>query len=399
MKKVVPIDQLCIGMFLVRVTDASSNIQVKSQGVIRSEGTIDTLKNRGVLAIEVDLDKSEVVLEDDEVQVESEQSSGQVTKKTAKKTVSFETQQKDLAAADRLYSEACAVQSRFVKQLRNGSAPDFQDLNNLSQQIIDSVFDNKDALSCLVMLKESNEYLVQHSLNCSILLSIFARHKELSPSEVEDLTLGGLLMDVGMALLPPELVGYNADYSGSDLSVMQSHVDIGLEVVERFSDLPPMINEIIQNHHERIDGSGFPKGIFEPSLYAQMAGIVDTYDAMLTQSQYRMAGNTQETLNQMKKSGVFDNTLIDEFIAAIGLYPVGTLVLLKSDKLALVTQANEDDHCKPKVMVFYHVKNKHHIPIKIVDLKRNTDKIKVAVRPEEFDINLPKFFRTAVLPF
>jgi HD-GYP domain-containing protein (c-di-GMP phosphodiesterase class II) len=179
---------------------------------------------------------------------------------------------------------------------------------------------------------------------------------------------------------------------------MQSHVDIGCEVVERFADLSPMVREVIRDHHERIDGSGYPKQKTAESLpiCVQMAGIVDTYDAMITDRGYRSAKSTQAVLEALSDSPAFDDELIDSFIDAIGLYPVGSLVHLKSDKLAIVVQKHRHHPLKPRVMGFYSIRNKSHTEVKMIDLSKSTDKIIGAVRPEEFDLNLSKFFKSVL---
>ena len=190
MKKIVPIKELQIGMFVSQITKSKANLVVKSQGMIRSLATIESLTARGILELEIDFDKSDIDPPAPISQATSAPRNIQ-TRVANNKVISFEQHQKDLAAADRLYIESREIQGRFIRQLQSGQAPDFDSLNNLSQEIIDSVFENPDALACLIMLKESNEYLVEHALNCSILLSLFAKYKGFSQADTEDLTLAG----------------------------------------------------------------------------------------------------------------------------------------------------------------------------------------------------------------
>jgi HD-GYP domain-containing protein (c-di-GMP phosphodiesterase class II) len=401
MKKTVTITELQVGMYVSAITKSRSNLVVKSQGMIRSQATIDSLLARGILEFEIDLSKSDYQEPEQSQQTEPEEDKSKPIPFTDK-PISFEQQQKDLAVADRLYTEAREIHNRFIRQLQSGQAPDFNALNKLSNEIIDSVFDNADVLACLVMLKESNDYLVEHALNCSILMSIFAKHKGFSQAEVEDLTLAGLLMDCGMALLPKELVSSTEKFTEADLVLMRTHVDIGYEIAERFGDIPPIALDVIANHHERINGLGYPKQKTEDeiSLYAQMSAIVDTYDAMLTDRPFRSSASAQNILESLQNDDGFDKQLVNEFISAIGLFPVGSLVHLQSGKLAIVVQRNKQNPLKPTVMAFYSIRGKHHTEIKRIDLKRTqTDKIVGSVTPEEFDINLPHFFRTALLPF
>ncbi|WP_395340801.1 HD-GYP domain-containing protein [Ningiella sp. W23] len=396
MFETIAIDNVKVGMYLSQIKECEGKLQVKSQGLIKSMGTIESLKRRGVLSIEIDTDKS----------IHSAARNAAEAKKpamskarTSSAMLDFDQHREDLAKADKLYTQAREVQSRFVSQLRSGSSPDFDELNGICQDIIDSVFDNHDALSCLIMLNETSNYFAEHSLNCAILMGIFAKHRECPQADIEDLTLAGLLMDVGMALLPDDLSTREDAYSAADITLMRTHVDIGQEVIERYADLPPLVSEIVLNHHERIDGSGYPKQKSgdEISTYAQMAGIVDCYDAMITERAYKSSKGSQEVLESLLENKAFDTDLVESFIQAVGLYPVGSLVHLKSGKLAIVVQRRKDRPLKPNVMAFYSIRMKHHTEVKLIDLNKSSDKILGAVRPEEFKLNLPHFFRSALL--
>jgi HD-GYP domain-containing protein (c-di-GMP phosphodiesterase class II) len=397
MTQIVAIEDVKIGMYLVRINTSEARLQVKSQGLIKSSSTIENLRHRGVLTIEIDETKSTHVVDKKTVDIPAADKQTQTRKPLQALTV--EEQVKHLAVADKLYTQSRAIQSRFVKQLRSGDAPDFDQLSSMSQDIVDSVFENQEALSCLLMLKESNDYLVEHSLNCSILLSLFASHRGYSPSEIEDITLSGLIMDIGMSLLPKDLNQNAGEYSSSDMALMRTHVDIGFEVIQRYADLPIIVSEIVLNHHERIDGSGYPKQKTGDALpeYVQMATIVDYYDSMLTDRGYRSSTSAQTALEHLIADPGYDSSLVNSFIEAIGLYPVGSLVHLQSGKLAIVVKKNKKQSLKPVVMAFYSIRAKHHTEVKMIDLSKASDKIIGAVRPEEFELNLPKFFRTVLL--
>ncbi len=404
MKKIILIEELDVGMFVSGITQSKGNLIVKSQGMIKNPGTIESLKQKGILELEVDVDKSDFVFVEPESPELLEEPHQKVTteKRTIQpisKPIDFEDQKQAFSGADKLYTEAKEIHSRFFTTLKQGQAPDFDSLNNLSQEIIDSVFDNADALSCLVMLKETNNYLVEHALNNSILLTIFAKYRGYSQSVVEDLTMAGLLMDCGMALLPNELVKSNEELSETDQGLIRTHVDISFEIAERFSDVAPIVLDVIANHHERIDGSGYPKQktADEISEYAQMAAIVDMYDDLLTDKPYRGSVNAQKILENMQKDASLNTELVNEFVEAIGMFPIGSLVALKSGKLAIVVQRNPDNPLEPIVMSFYSIRSKAMTEVKRIDLKRQTsDKILSSVSPEEFDINLPNFFRNAL---
>lgn len=433
MIKSISISELTIGMYVENVVKQKGNVRIKSRGLIKTQSILDALKSKGILEIEVDFAKSRLPENHTSTKTESERmldsnntvannprtdsipsESGavsssvtmsksikipQVEQSQSKNADSAAQHQQALEEADKLYSQAKNVQKSFVDQLRSGSTPNVDDLNNLSQDIIESVFDNADALSCLLMLKDSNEYLVEHAINCAILLAMFARAKDMSEAEVEDLTNAGLLMDVGMTSLPRDLVAKTSKLSEAEWATMKTHVDIGIEIAENLVDPSPIVLDVIANHHERINGSGYPKAktASEISIYSQMAAIVDCYDAMISDRHHRPSVTATAALQELERDETLDRELVKEFINAIGLHPVGSLVELNSKNLGIVSKRNLEHPLDPTVMIFYSLETQLHTNVQRVDLREADDHIVTGVRPEEFSMNLGKFFKKVFL--
>jgi HD-GYP domain-containing protein (c-di-GMP phosphodiesterase class II) len=422
MIKKIHITELTIGMYVESVVKQNGNVRIKSKGLVKSQAILVALENKGILEVEVDFGKSIVPNNETNDKIvenhlaarsahpenynvvpsalENNGIESQIKESKLTNIINVGQHQEALKEADKLYIQAKNVQKNFVSQLRSGSRPNIDHLNDLSQNIINSVFDNADALSCLLMLKDSNEYLVEHAINCAILLTMFANSKGMSQAEVEDLTIAGLLMDIGMASLPADLLEKTSELNDTDWKIMRSHVEMGLDVAERLDDTPPIVLDVIANHHERINGSGYPKAktASEISVYAQMAGIVDCYDAMISNRQHQRSVSATAALHQLESNETLDRELVKEFINAIGLHPVGSLVQLSSQKLAIVSQRNDKQPLKPIVMIFYSMQTQLHTEIVRVDLSQSEDYILTGVRPEEFSMNLDKFFKSIFLP-
>ena len=429
MIKTISISELAVGMYAESVVKQKGNVRIKSKGLIKSRSILDALKNKGILAVKVDFGKSKIPesaankkIQEHHLAARSAHpenynvDKGDVAKNIELVSLVKESKliniinvgqhQEALENADKLYMQAKNVQKNFVTQLRSGSTPNIDHLSTLSQDIIDSVFDNADALSCLLMLKDSNEYLVEHAINCAILLTMFASSKGMSQAEVEDLTIAGLLMDIGMASLPRDLIDKATELNETDWAMMRSHVDIGIgigigiEIVKRIDDAQPIVLDVIANHHERINGSGYPKAKIasEISVYSQMAGIVDCYDAMISNRHHQRSISATAALHQLESDETLDSALVNEFINAIGLHPVGSLVQLQSQKLGIVSQRSVKEPLNPIVMIFYSLRTKEHTEILRLDLSQSEDYILTGVRPEEFSMNLDKFFKSVLLP-
>ncbi|AWL11285.1 uncharacterized protein HMF8227_00789 [Saliniradius amylolyticus] len=391
------INDIQLGMFVTQVTRQTGELTIKTQGLIKSERLLEQLRQKGVQEVEVDLARS--VLEQGLELNVSEQTTE--SPKAISASPANEDPMAAIEQAGQLYDKARTIQSRFVKKLKKGALPPIGELTEVSADIIDSVFDNADAISLLTQIKDREQYLMEHSLNCSILMAMFARQMGFDKATIDELGLAGLLMDAGMATLPEDILNQRGKLSDQERTIVESHVDVAVDLLEQSEHASDTVLDVVQNHHERLDGSGYPNGKQgdEISVYARMAAIVDSYDALTADRPYRKSLNATQALKRLLSTsqGQLDQSLVQQFIRCIGVHPVGSLVKLKSEKLAIVIKANKDDPLKPKVASFYSVRSGHYKDVRILDLTRDQDDIEACVRPEEFKINLARFFREVLL--
>lgn len=385
MHKNLSIDELKPGMFVSQVTEQTGKIRVRSGGLVKTAAVIEQLRERGIRRIDVDLSRSTLPAE----AIASD------TMPSATKPEKPIATPQAIVQADALYQKAVSLQSNLVKSLKNGAANGLKDADTLSHSIIESVFDNQDAISCLTMIKNADEYTLEHAINCSVLMAIFAAERGFDRDTIDNICMGTLLMDIGMSLLPPELRQQNAPLTADDKAVIESHVEQGLALVEQYEDISDLALTIVAQHHERVDGSGYPAQLQgeEISEFARMAAIVDTYDAMISNRPHQSSVTPAVALKRLTKNPGLDQNLVKQFVTLIGVHPVGSLVQLASGKLGIVVKTNASDMLKPVVMVFYSVNGGHYSEVKRVDLASMNDEIVGGVRPDDFNINLPKFFR------
>lgn len=397
MLQTIHIDELTTGMFVNSVVEQSGGLKIKTKGLVKSVGTIDSLKSKGVSRIEIDLSKSHIVSV-----VNSSADDGHSDRETGQAPANKapQSEHEQLENAVKLYDQAKNIQSRFFKRIRANDTPSLDGTKELSRNISNAVLGMPSALSCLAMLNKSGQYQLEHSLNCSILLTLFAKHLDFPVKEIEELALAGLLMDVGMVNMPSELVNSANKLTASEKEIITTHVDIGLDLVERSGEVSQTVHDIIFNHHERVDGSGYPdrQTAADVSKPVRMAAIVDSYDAMTTQRPFQKAVPATNAMRSMLMDKAYDQQLVQQFIQCMGVHPVGSLVKLTNDRLAIVIRSNKRSPLTPTVITFYHLKTGHYTENKQLDLSKTDVQIDRSIRPEEFDINLPKFFRDVLLP-
>ncbi len=395
----VPIDELKPGMYVTQVLQQSGTLHMRSQGIVKSQSIVDTLKKKGILLLEVDIAKSKhhhneqtrVDALANEEQIPANEPSASESKTAKPKPLDNAS----INEAHDLYENALSIQSKFVTALNKGAVTDLSPMTSLSCSLIESVFDNGDALSCLTLIKDTDNYLLEHSINCSVLTGIFCKFLGYDRDSIEQASLGALLMDTGMSSIPADIRRPTAALSDDDIAVLKTHVEIGATLVEQCGDIPDLSLQVIEQHQERVDGSGYPNGLKndEISEFARIAAIVDTYDELTSQHPSQQSLTPMQALKRLSDSAGLDQTLVNQFIQCIGVHPVGSLVKLKSGKLGIVSKINPKDPINPHVMTFYSVTSNYFNEIKKIDLSHYNDEVVSGVRPEEFRINLPKFFK------
>ncbi len=400
MLKRVSIDDLCIGMYVEAVTKQKGALKLKTRGRVGSQQVIDKLKAQGILQLAVDPDN---VVAPATPPVEEVVEKPVVKEKPAEidptaRSCSFD---QEVNKASQLYSQAKKLQKRAFADVLSGRKVNAKGMEAVADGFIDSVFRNQDALACMTRIREKDAYLLEHSVNVSILMTILAKHMKLPKEQIHQLATGALLHDIGKIKVDDKILHKPGKLNDKELRAMQMHAVYSREILEEADGVSSVSLEVAANHHERLDGRGYPQGLNADQLstHARMIGIVDTYDAMTADRCYKDGMNPINAFKLLKRdvNTCFDEELVNLFIQAIGIHPVGTLVQLKSQKLAIVTQTNFIDPLKPIVKVFYHAKFNHYTEIKDIDLTQSNEQIETCVRPENFKIDLNRFFKTALL--
>lgn len=232
---------------------------------------------------------------------------------------------------------------------------------------------NPDALVWLLRLRQVDEYSFDHALDVAVYLLMLGSHVGWRGQRLIELGLAGLLEDVGKSQLPADLLSKAGELSADEQALVHSHVASSLEILYAHAHLPSEVLVIISRHHERWDGSGYPRGLSgnQIGLGAEMAGLVDSFCAMLKHKPYRNALGHQGALEDiyMQRNRQFNPVLLEQFVQCVGLYPIGTLVELDSGDIGVVIQQNRVQRSRPRVLLLLD-RQKEAVPgYKVVDLR------------------------------
>ena len=396
MLRCITIDELLPGMYVNQVLDDTGKVKVRSKGVVRSEKVIEVLRAKGVERVEIDCTKGLAPEEKSDAPVkpptESAEPVKQADKPTPEKQNGFTSD--SLQAAEALYQKAVTIQQRFLSQLEAGKGADVTKLSALTQNILESVLDNKDALMCLSMIQRGKDFLLEHSINCSIYMAILTNELGYEQDDVEQASLAGLLMDTGLIKVPNELCVPEHQLDDTQRQAYQLHVSESLALLSQAEGVSDTVIDIISQHQERIDGSGYPNKLTDELIHplAKVAAVIDEFSRLGMAAPFGQSLPNNKVLKSLSQNSGLDQSLVNRLIGVLGIYPVGSLVKLSSGKLGIVSQKNTSNLLTPVVMTFYSINSGHYSEIKRLDLAKSSDEIVASIGPEEFAINLPKFF-------
>lgn len=295
---------------------------------------------------------------------------GQILKRTAP----LISVQEELRQAKHIVKEANTMVHDILQDCRLGKQVELEKTEPIVTSITESIFRNPDAMISLLRIKQADKYTYQHSVAVGTLMISFCRALSIDRAEIELAGIGGLLHDVGKMKVPRYLLNKPDKLSAAEFEMMKKHVSEGRLLMENTKGMSRISIDIAAEHHERYDGTGYPMGLKgdEISPYGRMAAIVDVYDALTSTRVYHPSSEPTAVLKQLLESAGhhFDTPLVHSFIRTVGIYPVGTLVKLENDDIAVVIEQHHEDLLHPKVRVFFNSRLRSYIRPKNYDLSK-----------------------------
>jgi len=295
-----------------------------------------------------------------------------------------------------------------MQDVRVGHSIDTNNAKLLVSDLVDSVVTNATALLWLTNLKERDEYTSQHSLNVCILTLVFGRHLGLSNEVLNRIGVGALLHDIGKLRVPLNILNKPSTLTDQEFGIIKKHPVYGFDLLKNKPGLHEISMDIIQHHHERLNGSGYPDGLTGEyiSQYTKMVSIIDVYDAITSKRVYHDEATPYDALNILYQDSdkKIDRELLEQFIKCVGIYPVGSVVELNTGDIGIVVATSEKHHLHPVLMLVLDKNKKHYEHRKFINLahpkfvnqKTPLSIIKI-IAPETVGINLPSLFRQEAL--
>ncbi len=304
----------------------------------------------------------------------------------------------ELQRAANIRRQAAGLVREVMQDARLGKVIELDRVAPVVENITASILRNPGALLGLLRIKGKDDYTFLHSVSVCTLLVAFCRSRNMDDETTYQAGLGGLLHDTGKALVPDHILNKPGRLSDKEFNIIRRHPQDGYDILRKTPGLGPIPLDITLHHHERRDGSGYPHRLAgdDISELAQMTAIVDVYDAITADRVYHKGLPAAEALRKIYEWSKFhfNPALAQEFVRCVGIYPVGTLVMLESGRLAVVVEPHESSLLTPKVNAFFDAKQQSYIRPETVDLARG-DKIVRHELPEKWNVDPMKFMAGA----
>jgi HD-GYP domain-containing protein (c-di-GMP phosphodiesterase class II) len=262
---------------------------------------------------------------------------------------------KEMEPARKSRGETLDVVTSVISDLKMGRKITLASVREGVSGLIDSIIRNPTAFLWLTRLKKKDSYAYTHSVDACGLAVAFGRYLGFSRQDLENLAIGTLLFDIGKLQLPDSLLVKPGRLTETEHRLILRHVEFGVEIAREIDGVNEEVLSVIAYHHERHDGSGYPRGLpgHKIPVNGRIAALVDCYDAITSERPYSRAMSTYDAIQSLYewRDRDFQADMVEQFIQCIGLYPTGTLVEMSTGEVGIVLAQNRVRRLRPQVMM------------------------------------------------
>jgi len=360
---------------------------LKHKFVIKNQAILNKIIANGIQYVYIE-DAGPVVKKVEEIFNENEDVIQEVAEKAASNYIDVD----DFNKASEIYSESVKIIGSVLDDIRAGKMFNDGAVKNVAENIAEITRRNRGVLASVTKLKKHDDYTFQHSMNVSIYAASLASHLGMSEQEVERIANAGLLHDVGKMLVPSKVLNKPGKLSDEEFIVMKNHVQFGYEYLKK-QNIPADMLRLAYEHHERYDGSGYPNGLKDDqiSIEGKIGAVVDIYDAITSDRVYHKGMEPPSALKLMFKwaDSHINKKVFEFFVMNIGIYPVGSIVVMNTGDVGMVGKTNLNKPTEPVVLLFMNKKGEPY-PVKSLDLSKSTiNRHKIAAPINPTSVNVP----------
>ena len=300
----------------------------------------------------------------------------------------LQKQREDIARCEEKFVKAASVVRNINKLIFSQPKETIAEANKLVDSIAEVFLSENDTVMHLIQQTAGSEELYFHTLNVSVLAMMLAHEMKCTESQIKSVGMAGLFHDLGKVNVPEKILNKTDPLTKAEQNFFELHTHYGVEVGTK-ADMPKIVLEVIANHHELVDGSGYPQKLKGEAirLPTRIVTIANVYDNLCNHNDPRQSLTPHEALSAMyaKRRGQFDSACMAILVKSLGVYPPGSLVRLSNEAIGLVMNVNVGKPLRPRVLVY-----DAEIP--------KEDAIIIDLADENQDLNITASLRPSLLP-
>lgn len=282
----------------------------------------------------------------------------------------------ELEQARQAYADVAQAYRDLVEGYRASGRVNASGVRDTVDPLVESMIRNPDGCVWLARNRDGSDHILGHSVGSAVWAVAFGRQMGLPRVDLQRLAIGALLFDIGKLRIPGELLLKPAQLSSAEMQLLKSHVSIGIEMLGDSGVLNRTVRDMVEFHHERHDGHGYPHGLQGEDIpvFGRIAGIVDCYDAITSPRPYAPTMSPSAAVKRLYswRNMDFQAELVEEFIQAVGTYPAGTLVQLSSGEVGISTSGYRKHRLRPHLLLLLDRDGKPYAEPRSLDLSRHT---------------------------
>lgn len=305
----------------------------------------------------------------------------------------------EFPVAKEIYLDSTEKMHVFFNDVRLGKSLDVLKVKSVVQTLLASILRNPDALKLMCVMEERDKSAVTHALHVCILSLAFASYLGFKKDMLQQLGLAALLHDIGETKLPEGLFWKSEPFTSEEKKEVCKHSEYGFDIVKEVQGLPSVVLDVVRDHHERLNRSGFPNqaGGDEISYNTMMVSIVDVYDSVTMGYEGKKAISCTDALKSMYdwRNELFQGELVQHFIQCLGVYPIGSVIKLNTGEIGIVVTFDDCSRLAPRIMILLDKDHQYYPVPRMLDLSRFRDEdeklvyeIKEVVNPDDYGIDI-----------
>lgn len=347
MQKKITIDQLRPGMYVVSTNRSWISLPFFRKS-IQNQRTIDKLRKANVTDLVIDLNRGvdvEIAIDGAPADLPPAGSGAAI--------------QRQAEQASQIQTMVFQQTAELMEEIRAGKVITEEQADQQVGLLMDQIFEDPQSMLCVSVLRNANEVVFDHCVNLSILALFVGKSMQLDEVALLNLGKAALLHDIGKCMLPKEIINKKGRLSRSEQEHLRQHVDRGLAYLAKMKNVPAVIIDFVGQHHEYLDGSGYPRGLKgdEISFYGKLACVLNAYDSMIHRDGTNRPVDPRAALDEMKEQvgRLYDGKAMKWLVDCLGPYPPGTILMLDSGEMAVAFEPNPVAPEEPKILILTHL--------------------------------------------